>query len=224
MKITWIGQAGLVFEADGTTIIVDPYLSDSVVKVNPANYRRIAVDESFLKIQPDVFLCTHNHLDHLDPETVPYYMNSEKPVLVLSPKSVWDELRKFGGNNNYVMFNRGTVWTYKEFKFTAVAAEHSDDYAIGIIIDYKGKTYYITGDTLYNKKIFKHLPNDIDVIFLPINGVGNNMNMTDAAKFAKKTKAKTVVPVHWGMFDELTPNGMNCDNIVIPEIYKEIRL
>ena len=224
MKITWLGQAGLMFEADGTTIIADPYLSDSVVKVNPANYRRVPVDERFLKIQPDVFLCTHNHLDHNDPETVPFYMNCEKPVLVLSPKSVWDELRKFGGNNNYVIFNRGTVWTYKDFKFTAVKAEHSDDYAIGIIIEYKNKTYYITGDTLYNKELFKDLPENIDVAFLPVKGVGNNMNITDAEIFAKEINAKTVVPVHWGMFDELYPDNMKGDNIVIPEIYKEIIL
>ena len=30
---------------------------------------------------------------------------------------------------------------------------------------------------------------DIDVVFLPVNGVGNNFNMTDAARFAKETGA-----------------------------------
>ena len=37
MKITWLGQAGLYIETEGLKIIVDPYLSDSVVKVNPRN-------------------------------------------------------------------------------------------------------------------------------------------------------------------------------------------
>lgn len=49
MKITWLGQAGLLFETGNLTIMVDPYLSNSVEKVNPLNYRRVAVDESFLR-------------------------------------------------------------------------------------------------------------------------------------------------------------------------------
>ena len=62
-------------------IMIDPYLSDSVEKINSQNYRRS------------------------------------------------------GGKNNYVMFNRGTIWTENEIKITAVKAEHSDAYAIGVIID-----------------------------------------------------------------------------------------
>ncbi len=37
MKITWLGQAGLLFESNGIKLIVDPYLSDSVEKINPQN-------------------------------------------------------------------------------------------------------------------------------------------------------------------------------------------
>lgn len=33
MKIKWIGQAGLLIEADGKIILVDPYLSNSVEEV-----------------------------------------------------------------------------------------------------------------------------------------------------------------------------------------------
>ena len=32
MKITWLGQAGLLFEIEDKTIVIDPYLSDSVAK------------------------------------------------------------------------------------------------------------------------------------------------------------------------------------------------
>ena len=30
MKVTWLGQAGLLIETNGTKIMIDPYLSDSV--------------------------------------------------------------------------------------------------------------------------------------------------------------------------------------------------
>ena len=43
MKITWLGQAGLLMETGGKIVLIDPYLSDSVGKVNPLNYRRVPV-------------------------------------------------------------------------------------------------------------------------------------------------------------------------------------
>lgn len=52
MKVIWLGQAGLLFEINGIKVIVDPYLSSSVEKINPKNKRRVPIDESFLKLFP----------------------------------------------------------------------------------------------------------------------------------------------------------------------------
>ena len=224
MKCIWLGQAGFLFRKDGFKIMVDPYLSNSVERINPKNYRRVPVNESFFEIKPDVMIFTHNHLDHYDPETVEKFITENSDILVLAPKSVWDEVRKIGGNNNYVLFNRHTSWTENGIKFTAVKAEHSDSAAIGVIIDDGEKKYYITGDTLYNEEIFEDIPDDIYALFLPVNGVGNNMNMTDATYFAKRVNADKTVPIHIGMFDELTTEEFDCVNKVIAEIYKEIEL
>lgn len=224
MKVTWLGQAGLLFEANGIKIVVDPYLSNYCFKTNPASDRRMPVDEKYLKMDIDVYAVTHNHIDHLDPETMPHYLNREKSILFLGPISAWNIARKSGGNHNYVMFNRHTTWTENGIKFTAVKAEHSDLDAIGIIIDDGDKKYYVTGDTLYNETVFEDIPDDIYAVFLPINGKGNNMNMADASAFAKRVNAKKTVPLHWGLFDSLDPNEFECDNKVIPEIYKEIKL
>ena len=224
MKVTYLGQAGLLFEKRGFKIMIDPYLSDSVEKINPKNYRRVPVDESFFKIKPDVMIFTHNHLDHYDPETVVHFIDENSNVTVLAPKSVWDEVRRIGGNNNYVLFNRHTEWTQNGIKFTAVKAEHSDITPIGVIIDDGERKYYVTGDTLYNEEFFGDIPSDIYALFLPVNGVGNNMNMTDAARFAKRINAEWTVPIHIGMFDELTADSFYCKNKVIPKIYKEIMI
>ncbi len=225
MKITWLGQAGLLFEADGMKIIVDPYLSNSVVKVNPRNCRRVPVCEEFLKIKPDVLILTHNHLDHTDPETLPHYLGENTSVTVLAPDAAWQTARGFGGaQNNYVRFQRHTEWTQGTFRIRAVKAEHSDPHPIGVLIEHNGKTYYVTGDTLYNTEIFADLPEKIDVVFLPVNGVGNNMNMADAKRFAEKTGAAYVVPMHVGLFDSLDPNDFACKNKIVPEIYEEINL
>ena len=226
MKVTWIGQAGLLFEtAEGLRIIVDPYLSNSVEAITPAFYRRKPVDKSLFDITPDVLLFTHNHLDHYDPETAEVYLAKKNPITVLSPTSVWDVARKNGGAHNYVAFDTGTVWTdIRGVRFTAVKAVHSDPYAIGFIIEElsSGKKFYVTGDTLYSYNVFPTLPKDIYAVFLPINGIGNNMNAVDATLFAGETGAKYSVPLHFGMFDEGDGTAFKGKNRIIPEIYKEI--
>ncbi len=224
MKIIYLGQAGFLIEMGRKKVMIDPYLSNSVEKIQPKNYRRQRIDESYLKIQPNMLIFTHNHLDHYDEETVKNYLSKNSNVLVLAPFSVWQEVRKFGGDNNYVLFNRGTTWTDGEVIFQAVKAEHSDKDAIGVVITCEGKNYYITGDTLYNEELFTDLPNEIEAVFLPINGVGNNMNAQDAAKFAIRIEAKKVIPMHFGLFDEMTGEELNLPNKIIPKIYKEIEL
>lgn len=222
MNITWLGQAGLLLEKNGIQIMVDPYLSDSVQKINPKNYRRVPVDDSVFAIQPDVMIFTHNHLDHYDPETAEQFLKKEKPITVLAPRSVWDTVRKLGGNHNYILFNRHTTWTAYGIHFTAVLAEHSDPTPIGVIIDDGEKKYYITGDTLYNKAIFEDIPEDIFALFLPVNGVGNNMNMVDAAAFCQKIHPTYAIPIHFGMFDELDVHGFDYASTIVPQIYKKV--
>ena len=139
MKITWLGQAGLLFETEDKKIIVDPYLSDSVKEIEPQNYRRVPVDERFLQIKPDIIVLTHNHLDHTDPETLRHYLGEDTGVLVLASGNAWNNIRKMGGNNNYVQFNRGVVWTDGSIRFTAVKANHSDECAIGVVMYAEGK-------------------------------------------------------------------------------------
>lgn len=224
MRITFLGQAGLLFESEQCVVCIDPYFSDSVKKSNPKNYRRVPVDRRVFDLKPNVFVFTHNHLDHYDPETVERMLTPTSGAVVLSPKSVWDEVRKIGGNNNYVLFDRGTVWSMGDITFTAVRAQHSDPYAIGIILDDGEKKYYVTGDTLYHKDVVEEIPQGIYAVFLPINGVGNNMNATDAKKFAESIAAEKVVPLHFGMFDSISPESLTCDNRVIPYIYQEVRL
>ena len=224
MKITWLGQAGLLFETEKLKIMVDPYLSDSVAKINPRNRRRVPVQEKFLRIRPDVLIFTHNHQDHFDRETASVLLDTDTPIQVLCPQSVWQEARKFGRNHNYILFNRHTQWSTGDMWFTAVKAEHSDAWAIGVIIDDGIKKYYIAGDTLYNTEVLDDIPEGIDVLFLPVNGAGNNMNMTDAVRFADAVRPAKAVPVHWGLFDALDPADFRCENKVIPSIYGVIDL
>ena len=144
---------------------------------------------------------------------------------MLASYNAWQNVRKlFGGiQNNYVMFNRGTKWTEGNVSFRAVYAEHSDDYAIGVMLYAEDKVFYITGDTLYNEKIFEDLPKQIDYVFLPVNGRGNNMNMTEANEFCEKIGAKAI-PLHCGLFDGIDMHDFEYEDKVVPEFYKEINI
>lgn len=224
MKITWLGQAGLLLDNGQAKIMVDPYFSNSVGEIDPKKSRRVPVKEELFLIEPDLMVFTHDHLDHYDPETARIFLGGERsPMTVLCPTSVWKRARELGGAHNYVLFDRGTEWTEKGFRLRAVYAAHSDPFAIGVVIEdlLEQKTYYITGDTLYNRAIFGELPDDIDIVFLPVNGVGNNMNVSDAVRFFERCGARRAVPYHVGMFDGLSPEIFDAKNRIILEIYKE---
>lgn len=223
-SIIYLGQAGLAFKINGRRIIVDPYFSNDVSLVQPENYRRQPIDENFAAMQPDVLIITHSHMDHYDKTIVEKYLKVGG-VIVLSPFSVWSDARKCGGENEYVLFDEGTSVTYNGVTFRAVYAAHSDNRAIGVVISDEKDNYYVTGDTLYSEKVFKSLPKEkYKAVFLPINGKGNNMNAIDAERFVRRVKSKYVVPVHFGMFDEMTGMELKAKNAVVPRIYEEIKI
>ena len=224
MKITWLGQAGLLLEANGLSVMVDPYLSNSCGEANPKSYRRVAVDLTYLACNPDVIVLTHDHLDHTDEQTLSHFLTEDSCRLVLAAPNAWNHVRRFGGAHNYVRFSRGTTWTQGALCFRAVHAEHSDTEAIGVIVDDGTKKYYITGDTLYNEAIFAQLPTDIDTVLIPINGKGNNLNAADAVRFCARIGARHAVPLHYGMLDDLTPDAFDAPNRVIARVYEPIDL
>lgn len=200
MEIKWLGQGGLSIKHGGTLVFVDPYLSDSVAKINPQNKRQIAVDENIFSAPVDVIVLTHNHLDHTDPETLERLLNTDKRIHVLAPEAAYYEVRKYAKNHDYLLFNHHCEYSFGDMRFRAVKASHSDVHPIGVIIQTKEKNVYITGDTLYNSEIFDDIDVKIDEMYVVINGAGNNMNMTDAYRFVKRINPKTAIPVHWGMF------------------------
>ena len=230
MKVTWLTQAGLLFENGNITVMVDPYFSNSVgEQIDPKKNRRIPADMSFLDKNPDVVLITHDHLDHLDPETIEALLaRANKPITFMAPENAFKKLVKYGGEHNYVMLNPHSVWSERGVTFYAVHAEHSDRTAVGFILDDGEKTYYVSGDTLYNydviDEVLELVEDGVDFAFVPINGKGNNMNARDAADFAYEIDAKCAVPLHYGLFDSTSPETFDFDNSMILEPFKTVEV
>ena len=228
MKVTWLTQSGLLFENKKLKILVDPYLSDSLAKENPEKARKIPVDESFFDVKPDVILITHDHVGHLDAETLTRFLSSaEKPILVLSGEAAYRKLKSFGGGHNYVMLSPHSVWSEQGITFYSVRAEHTERTAVGFIIDDGKRTFYISGDTLYNYDVIDDVldlaPDGVDFAFLPISGRNNNMNARDAADFAYEIGAKCAIPTHYDLTN-VSVDDFDFDDKIILEPYKETKL
>ena len=230
MKVTWLTQAGLLFDTGKIKIMVDPYLSNSVAEqLDPEKYRRIPVEESIFDVEPDMLLITHDHLDHLDPETLERVLGREgAKITVLAGENAYRKLVKFGGKHNYVLLTPHSVWSEGGVTVYSVHAEHSDRTAVGFIIDDGSDTFYVSGDTVYNYDVIDDVldlvEDGVSYAFLPINGVGNNMNAQDAADFAYEIGARCAVPLHYGLFDNISPDTFDFDDKLLLETFKEIKL
>lgn len=215
MTFQWIGQNGFIFNAAGKTILVDPYLSDSC-----KTHRYTPIKKEIFDVVPDIIICTHDHLDHTDKDSLLPFLQREKKIEFISPYSSYLHVLSWGyRQHNYILFEPGTVWTSGGVRITGVKAYHSDREAIGVIIEAEGKKVYITGDTLYNTNLAPTLPKDLDAVFVCTNGAGNNMNMADAMQLCRELCPKAAYPVHIGMFDQKDPHEFDLPFAKYPMVY-----
>lgn len=222
MKVTWLHQASLYFENDDIKILVDPHFSSSVGECSPKDKERNSIKKDTYLQSLDVILITHAHPGHLDPEILDVILSkAEKPITVIAPRGAYERLVSFGGNHNYVLLAPGSVWSLCGVTFYSVRAAHSDKYAVGYIMDDGEKTYYVSGDTLYNFDVIDDVldlaPDGVSYAFLPINGRGNNMHPKDAADFAYEISADHAIPIHYGPLDNVDPEDFDFEDRIILE-------
>ena len=108
MKIMWLGQAGYRLRTEnGLTIVIDPYLSDSLQKEKGDSFKRqIPINDEVLN-HVDVLILTHLHGDHTDVETIDRIVEKNEKIAVLAPLNVLDVLRKRYEKNpqDYMLFD-----------------------------------------------------------------------------------------------------------------------
>ena len=204
MNLVWLGQAGFYLVCDsGVRVMIDPYLSDALFLKNGDRHRRLVpIDPEYLHAAADVLILTHAHEDHTDLMTLDQIFETNRDIAVLSPGNVQSILRsRYGTAEEWMLFEPGTEITLKQILFRATYAMHSDACPIGVVIEEKGKYYCHTGDTMYHSRLQEEYPVNAELLALPINGKGNNMNAADAARLTAKLMPKRVFPMHWDMFE-----------------------
>ena len=223
LHLWWLGQSGFLVQWQGHHLLLDPYLSDSLTRKYAATDKphvrmtaRVIAPERLDFIE--VVASSHNHTDHLDPETLGPVLRANPKLQLVAPEANRDFVAERLGVTRE--FPRGLVASESKrfgvFEITAVPAAHPtlerDEQGrhkfLGYVIRCGGFRIYHSGDTLRYDGMAKRLaPFRVDVALLPINGelperrVAGNLNGREAATVAKEIGAGVVIPCHYEMFE-----------------------
>ena len=207
MELTWIGQGGFLIRCGGSVICLDPYLSYSCEE--SLNHTRIApppLDPS--TIDADLFVFSHDHMDHLDEGTLRRVDLSAH--LFAGPASCRVHLRQLGVDDEHLLaLERGDRLCVGDAELFGVHAEHTED-SIGLVVRGGGCTIYFTADTLYTPLLAESArPYAPDVIVTCVNGRWGNMGHEEASQVARALNVRLSIPTHYGMFAENTADPMD---------------
>lgn len=247
----WIGGATFILTIGDLKIAVDPVLcvkgtiQDYVLFKSERLEQPIYSDSDFKNI--DLWLITHEHEDHLDKiglskisidsKTV-CNNNAYKLLKVLGLKDL--TILKWSQTKNYSI--KGYDVTVEAIPaihgvnpVIAFLAGHVNGYLITIKKGNETTTIYITGDTVYKKRIKKAIDNRKIDLMIPNMGAASEgtwiMTLTLNSKMLNKLlddlHPKKVIPVHYGTFEHYTESigsiiGLNDKRILFVKVGEKI--
>lgn len=208
MKFRWLTQGSFLFESNGKRLLIDPYMSDFLETRGVKRMVKFPLPLGELK--PDIMICTHDHLDHLDPESVVKIAEEYPDCIFAGPERAFNHFVELGiSDNRRKLFQIGQSRILAGFDIMPVFAKHSDPSAVGIIISADDRKVYLSGDTEFDEKITSNpLLKKMDLILICINGRLGNMNLQQALDVVKKLHPVSALPMHYGLFAENTADPL----------------
>lgn len=204
--IFFTGQAGFIIKsAGGQLLAIDLYLSNCVERIEGhTGFKRLLpqilnpADLAF-----DVVVCTHPHLDHFDIDSVPEMISGGSRLFCSADceKLVKQaQVEYYGGDITYV--KPGDRLAVGAFDITFVNCDHGTGApdAVGVVVKVDGKTVYEAGDTCLRLDRVDEIPQPLDVLIAPINGMYGNLSADECCELAESLKPKVTIPCHYGMF------------------------
>ncbi len=209
MAIFWLGQGSFTFKSSGgTTVLVDPYLSETGRELQ----RLAPIPLQPEEVEGDIVLFTHNHLDHLDENSVPGIAEGCKTIKFGGSRECLSKAKGLGiSEERLVYIEAGETIELGEFKVSAVFAEHTGG-AVGYVLDCGGPITYVTGDTLLRPELEEVKRFRPGILIVCINGRWGNMNAHEAAYLTRVLRPHVAIPMHYGMF---------VNNTVDPQVFVE---
>lgn len=221
----WLGQAGFTIKYQGSLIMIDPYLSDFLAK----KYQGAEFPHRRLMRPPirpdevaglDLLLCTHQHSDHLDPETVPVLASNNPGCTVVVPKSSRaraveldvpaDQLHPLDAHEQMTLGDALRVDALPAAHEDLQTNEQGEHLFLGYILTLGGLTIYHSGDCVPYAELFDALQKyPIDLALLPVNGrdeyrssrgIQGNFTLAEAVSLCQQLKIPGLLGHHFGMF------------------------
>ena len=191
MDIRWLGHAAFELTHDGTTVLVDPWITG-----NPK--ATVSPDE----LEADVILLTHGHMDHFG-DTVDIAKRTGATVQAIT--EIADEIKQEGVET--INTNIGGTATYPWGSVRLTPAFHTSTTPkgtvtppAGLVVEMGGVNVYFTGDTgLFSDLALPGRRKPVDVAVIPIGG-HFTMDRHDAVVAAELIGAATVIPSHYDTF------------------------
>lgn len=203
LSITWLGHATVhITTPGGTEILIDPFLEH-----NPKFPKDYKLPEHL-----DLMLLSHGHMDHIA-DAVSIAKKHNPQVVAIFELAGWIGSK---GIKDTVGMNLGGAYKYKDVTISMVEARHSSSIQDGDKSIYAGDpagfvlaiedapVLYHAGDTsVFSDMRLIHELYSPEIGMLPI-GDHYTMGPKAAALAAKYLGLKTVIPIHYGTFPQLT--------------------
>lgn len=206
VAVVWLGQAGYLLKiSDGTIVMIDPYLTDWAE--SQWGYERQlppTIDPGVL--QPDLLLISHWHEDHLDVPLVKQWGDAGATGIFAGPVTCTSRAPIWGWPVEQVVnIEKGEQRTFGEIDVRATFARHEVEAApapeaVGYLLEVGGLKIWDVADTEYDARLRPMADEQIDVMIVPINGVGGNLTTHEAALLTWYVKPKVVIPMHYNMW------------------------
>ena len=230
LHLWWIGQSGFLLCYQGRSLLMDPYLSDSLTeKYRNTDKPHIRLSERVIAPEKldfiDVVTASHTHTDHLDPETLgPLLRVNPRMQLVIPEANRTFVAERLGIDPaRAVGLDDGTSFSAAGFRILGVPAAHdaieTDEKGrqkfLGYVVHAGPWSVYHSGDTRYFPGMEDRLRAfHLTIGLLPINGwaldrrVAGNLSIEEAVDVGIKAAFGLVVPHHFDMFSFNTADPM----------------
>jgi L-ascorbate 6-phosphate lactonase len=214
-ELRFLGQAGYIIRSGGVSVAVDPYLTDSVGAASPDFKRLFPPPLAPEELKVDFYIVTHDHGDHLDPDTVRRYRHREDTHFV-APRFAALKLIDLGvPAKNVIRLEAGEQWIHANTVIKGVFALPTGTDVIdttGYLITFaNGRSIYHTSDTGFATLLLKSAPKNVDVLLVPINGKWGNLTIEQALDLTAAVNPRYVLPNHYDLM------ALNAEN---PETFR----
>ncbi len=197
-----LGQAGFLVRSGGKTVVIDPYLSDSVGASNADFKRLFPPPLRPEELKADIYIVTHDHLDHLDPDTIRPYRHKTTTRFV-APRLACKSLRNLGiPDSSIVKLDSGEEAVIDGVAVRGVYAVPTEPKVMdttGYHLAFpNSRSLCHTADTGWAPLLLQTTPR-AEVLLVCINGKWGNLSVSEAVELAARISPHYAIPMHYDL-------------------------